>query len=272
MERIRAPFLVLAVIFMIAAVLTEMGGTALVNSTPIGAILRALPTPPTISAGDLLENSALVGDAASTVDREKIKNAYDEPPGYGVPYLVVLDTIFAFTLASMASGLIIPQSVQAQGQGYVTCLVALATLFGGIVMIFTALAALITMIALLLAIPFGTIIYLIVYGSFDTSTANAILAFVMGLKILSIICILLAHQGFIQRIGLLLLVLSSLVVNIIVTFLLGFPPGFLVSIADAIAGIVVALCGVIWSIPLLIAAIIAMIKVLGLLRRAGSVV
>ena len=272
MERIRAPFLVLAVILMIAAVLTEIGGTALVNATPIGAFLRSLPTAPTISADDLLQNSALVGDAVNSVDRAKIERAYDKPPGFGVPYMVVLDAIFAFTLASMASGLFIPQSVQATGQGVVTCLVALTALIGGVVMIFAALLELMTMIALLLAIPFGTIVYLIVYGSFDTTTSNAILAVVMSLKVLAIICVLLAHQAFIQRIGLLLLVLSSLVINVLVTFLLSFPPGFLVSITDAVAGIVVALCGVVWSIPLLIAAILAIVKVLGLLRRAGSVV
>ncbi len=273
MGRIRAPFLVLAVIFMIAAVLTEIGGTSFVNSTPIGDLLRRLPAPPTITADDLLSDSDFLGETTQTIrDPDAVREAYGEPPGYGVPYLALLDGVFAFTLLSMASGLIIPQKVQAQAQGYVTCLFSLMILFAAIGLIFLTIAAVLTMIVLLLAVPFGTIIYLIVYGSFDRSATSAVLVVVMAFKIAAIICIPLAHQGFLQRIGLVLLALSSLIGSIVVSFLHNLPPGILVSITDAIAGIIVALCGLIWSIPLLIAAIISMIKVLGLIFRARSVV
>jgi hypothetical protein len=63
-----------------------------------------------------------------------------------------------------------------------------------------------------------------------------------------------------------LLIVTSLVANLIVTFLHGIVPLFLVSITDAIAAIVVAIIGIIWAIVLLIGAIVAIVKVLRLSR------
>ena len=51
----------------------------------------------------------------------------------------------------------------------------------------------------------------------------------------------------------------SLLGNVIITFLHGFPPGFLVSITDVIGAIIVAILAVIWAIFLLIGAIPAIL-------------
>jgi hypothetical protein len=57
-----------------------------------------------------------------------------------------------------------------------------------------------------------------------------------------------------------LLIISSLIANIVISFLHGFVPGILVSITDDIAGIIVAACGCIWWILALIAAIPAILN------------
>ena len=65
----------------------------------------------------------------------------------------------------------------------------------------------------------------------------------------------LAHQRFLQNLGLVLIIIGALVANLIVSFLHALVPGFLVSISDAVAGIVVGMAGAILALLLLIAAI-----------------
>ncbi|MFC7483970.1 hypothetical protein ACFQX7_33540 [Luedemannella flava] len=69
-----------------------------------------------------------------------------------------------------------------------------------------------------------------------------------------------AQQRFIQNKGLVALVFTSLVANVIVAFLHGMVPGILVSITDAVAGIVVAIIAIIWGIVLLIGSIPAIVN------------
>ena len=55
-------------------------------------------------------------------------------------------------------------------------------------------------------------------------------------------------------------VLTSLVANIIVSFLHGLPPGFLVSITDSIAAIIIGIIAVIWGIVVLVGALTAIVR------------
>ncbi len=269
-KRIRAPFLFIAVILIIACVLLELGGTAALNATPIGGWLHSLQGQ-TANVDDLLSETGLFDDIDIEEATDSVNSSVKAPKGFGVPYLAIIDGIYAFTLLSTASGLVIPQGIQAQGQGIVTCFYAFSTCIAGIAAIYVAIAAVFLMIALLLAIPFGTIVYFIKFADFNRSTPMAILSLTMLLKIIAVIMLPLAHQGFVFRPGLIVLVLASFICNIIVVFLLSLPPGFLVSITDAIAGIIVAIIGVICSIPLLIGAILSIISVLSFLRKAVRV-
>ena len=158
---------------------------------------------------------------------------------------------------------IIPQSTYARLQGFTTCIVSLLLLIIAIAMIFAALFVLLMMIALLLAVPFGTLIYLAVYGFFDRPGATITLGLIMTLKLAFCVLLVLAQQRFLQNRLLILLCLSSLACTFIITFLQGIVPIILVSITDNISGIVVAICGVIWAVILLIGAIPAVIKSLG---------
>ncbi|MEO8394649.1 MAG: hypothetical protein ABI700_16760, partial [Chloroflexota bacterium] len=74
------------------------------------------------------------------------------------------------------------------------------------------------------------------------------------------ICLVIAQQRFLENRGLVLLVISSLIANIVISFLHGFVPGIIVSITDDIAGIIVALCGCIWWVLALIGAIPAILN------------
>ena len=128
-----------------------------------------------------------------------------------------------------------------------------------IVLIFVALAQLLLMIGLFFAIPFGTIAYLIVWGSFPKTAAAVILSLLIFFKIAASICLPIAHQRFLKDIGLILMILTSFVATIIVSFLHGLVPGPIVSITDALAAIIVGIIALIWAIVVLVGSIIAVV-------------
>jgi hypothetical protein len=180
--------------------------------------------------------------------------------GMGIPYLALLDGLLVFTIALIACSLLIPELAHGRIQGAATLIVSLIVTILGIAKIFTAIGKLFLMLGLLLAPIFGTIAYLIIFAGFPRGEAAVSLSLLMTLKLFFAGFLVFAHQRFLQNKGLVLLVLSSFIATIIISFLHGFVPGFLVSITDAVAGIVVAIIAVIWAIVFLVGSIISMVK------------
>jgi hypothetical protein len=180
-----------------------------------------------------------------------------DSPGLGIPYLALVDGILAYSLALMVLSLVLPMHLQAKLQGIVGVILMFFLALACIVLIFVALAQLLLMIGLFFAIPFGTIAYLAIWDSFPRTAAAVILSLLMLLKICATICLPIAHQRYLKDIGLILMVLTSFVATIVVSFLHGLVPGPLVSITDALAAIIVGIIALIWAIVVLIGSIIA---------------
>ena len=225
LDELRKPFLVIALVLILLVVIVEV-------SSPL---LLDLGTP-----------------GAASLDAET--------PGYGISYLAFLDTFVFYITLLISLGMIIPERVQGRIQGIATVIVSFLGCLGTIFAIIACLVVLIIMVTLLLAPIFGTIAYLAIYGHFDRTGAAVTLSLIMMLKLGFVVCLLLAHQRFLQNKGLVLIVLTSLVANLIIGFLHNFVPGMLVSITDAIGAIIVGILAVIWAIVLLIFAIISIIK------------
>jgi hypothetical protein len=192
--------------------------------------------------------------------------ATGSPPGRGVPALVLIDGLLLLTVGLMASPLLVPGTIQAKAQGIITLVVAVLAILGAIATAFAALAKMFVMIALLLAFPFGTIVYFIRFADFDRGGAAAVLAVVWTLKLTAAVLLVLAHQRCVAMKGLVLLLATSLAAGFIVGFLHAFLPGFLASITDCIAAIVVAIIAIIWGLILAIGAIPAVVKAVRLDR------
>ena len=118
------------------------------------------------------------------------------------------------------------------------------------------------MVTLLMAIPFGTLVYLARYADFDTTKAAAILGTLMFLKVVLVIALVIAHERFLLNCGFIVLMATSFIAMIIVTFLHNFPPGFLVSITDGIAAIIVSILAIIWGIIFLIGGVIGIVNMI----------
>jgi len=242
--RLRLPFFILALLVLAGVVGLETGSALFLQAGGVG-------------------NAAVSGlSDASDEELAQARNQNGSPPGFAVASLALIDTILLFTVALMGLSLIVPHRIHGRIQGCLTCGFTCLSFMPAIAVIIVAMVAVITMVMLLLAFPFGTIVYAIVYGSFPRGDALLALSVIMGLKIIFIVLLLLAHQRFLQNIGLMLLILLSLAGNVIVSFIISFPPGLLVSIADGIAAIVVAILAIICLIPLFIGALIGILAAL----------
>lgn len=182
----------------------------------------------------------------------------EDPPGIGIPYLAMVDGILVFTLAHMTIGLVVPERVIGRLQGCATLVTGCLILLAAIVAIFAAIALVLLMIGLIASF-FGAAIYLAVWGGFPRGGAAIILALLLVLKLVMAVCLVIAHQRFLTMIGLVALVITSLVLNIVIAFLHDLPPGFLVSVTDAIAAIIVAILAIIWAIALVIGGVIGVL-------------
>jgi hypothetical protein len=260
MDSLRKPLFFVAAAFLTLAFLIELGSPLLdrlsshiglaasqVDRTLEGA--RRLPQLQGLPAGDL---------------QSKLATSTGAPPGRGVPYMALLDGLLLFTVILIGTAFLVPERIQGRVQGIVTLVVSLSVLLTSIGKIFTAIAALMLMVTLLLAIPFGTIIYLIGYGSFDRGLASVMLSAIMTLKLLFAGCLVFAHQGFLKMKGLVLIVATSLVAGVVVSFLHGVVPTILVSITDAIAAIIVAILAALWALFFLIGSIPSIVKTIKL--------
>jgi hypothetical protein len=224
LDELRKPFLIIALVLILLVVLVEGTSVLWLNASDAAEALGA------------------------------------KTPGYGIGYLAFLDILVFYITLLIALAMIIPERLQGRVQGCVTAVVSFLGCLGAIFAIITCLIVLIIMVTLLLAPIFGTIAYLAIYGDFARGEAAITLSLIMALKIGFVVCLLLAHQRFLQNKGLVLIVLTSLIANLIISFLHNFVPGILVSITDAIGAIVVAILAVIWAIILLVFAIISIIK------------
>lgn len=254
METLRTPFFIAAAALIVLAVLFETGTSLFIKTD----------SPSTTQLAGIIPATGELRDAFASASPTELANLSkgDRPPGLAIPYLALLDGLVVFTVGLIATSLFIPQRVQARAQGCVTLIVALLFILAAIVLIFTAFGKLMFMVSLFLSVPFGTITYLAVFGFFDRGGANSALSLLMVFKIGFAICLIAAQQRFMQNIGLMLIILTSILGNIIIGFLHGFVPGFLVSISDAIAAIIVAILAVIWAIFLLVGALPAIIRAL----------
>lgn len=264
MAKLRTPVFLVALLLIIVVVQVERSA---LSATAVAARLSAL----SIGARSLNLGKAL--DYFSPEQRDKLaqlqRDRADEIAkldadlsGFGVEALQYVDVTLVFTLALMALSLLIPAYVQAKVQGVLTLIFAILLILAGLARIPVVIGKLTLMVALLLSFPFGTIAYLIIYGSFPRAAASAVLSLLFTLKLLFGIVLLVAHQRFIENKGLVLFFIVALIANVIVGFLHGFVPGFLVSITDSIAAIVVIIISIILAIILAIGGIISIILAL----------
>lgn len=235
MDRLRTPFFFIFLVAFGLVVLLETGSGLLLGLAP-------------------------AFDVATQAGIDVPPGQSERPGGLAIAYLALIDVIAFGTAVLMGAGILFSAKLHAKLQGIITLIGAIILILAAIVLVFIAIAKLILMVTLLLAFPFGTIAYLILWGSFPRGEAATVLSLIMFLKCVGIGCLIAAQQRFVQNKGLVALMITSLLGNVVAVFLHGLVPGILVSITDALAGIVFAIVAIVWAIILLVLSIPAIVR------------
>lgn len=258
MDQLRKPLFLIALVALAIAFCVEIGSNFF--------------RPPRVSREELqrsILSEQRPDEPAPDVDQLLAARQENPPrPGLAIPYMAMLDGLLLFTVALIGASLIIPERVQGRVQGLLTLILTIIIVLMGIVLILAAIALLLLMVGLFLSPPFGTIAYLAIWGFFDRGGASTALGLVFVLKLVFAVCLVLAQQRFLQNKGLVLLVLTSLLGSVIVSFLHGFGPRVITSITDVIAAIVVAVLAVIWAIVFFIGSLVSVVKSIRLAKPA----
>ncbi|HEY8208848.1 MAG TPA: hypothetical protein VIG99_15265 [Myxococcaceae bacterium] len=252
-------------LFVIAAFLL-----AVAFCVEVGSTLLKVPAPTlaSVQAAVRREDPSLNEAQAQAQAADLLKARGEEPPrpGLAISYLALLDGLLLFTVLLMGLSLLLPERVHGRIQGVASLVVSIIDLMLLLLLVPLALALLLLMFGLFVSAPFGTLGYLAIWGFFDRDGAAVTLSLVMGLKVAFAVVLVLSQPRFIQNKGLVLLIATSLVANLVVAFLHGVVPGVMVSITDALAAIVVGVLAFFWAALMLVGALISVVKAIGIAK------
>lgn len=202
----------------------------------------------------------LIGAAASFASGF-VLSQFDRP-GLGLVGLGIFDILLFYSFTMIGLQVWGLGAISGRLQFVLALFSGITGVFGGLALVLAAIAALTIMVALLLAIPFGTLTYLALFGHFDTAAARIILSLLLTVKLGGLALIVLAAPGILKNTT---LVLMS-AVSVLFTFGLGFVhalvPNFLVSIADTICAIVFGIVAAIWMLLLVLSGLGSLIRVI----------
>ncbi|GAA2191481.1 hypothetical protein [Micromonospora lupini] len=239
MGDLRKPFLLLALVAVTLVVLIEVGSSLLTGGGD--------------ATGALLAGAA---DLGVEVDGGGIS----EPSGRGTSYLALIDVVALWTTGLFCLSLVVPERVQGRIQGVATLIFSILLILGSLVLLIIAFVELTIMVSLFLAVPFGTLAYLALWGFFPVGEASLLLGLALLLKLVWVVLLLLAQPRFAQNKGLVLLALTTLLCTVVLEFLHRLVPVIVVSILDDVGALVFAIVAIIWGLVLLIGSIPAIVK------------
>lgn len=248
---LRRPLFILAVMCMILVVLVEIGLPTLVLGGP--------PSRPSATTADELGLPlALLAETSSDVP---------QPPGAGIAFMAFVDGLLLFTVLMLGLSLLMPPRIYGKLQGLITLVVSLLWLLACLLAGLAALGTLMLMIGLFVSVPFGTLAYLAIWGSFSSAQAAVLLGLLLFLKICFGVFLVLSQPRFLRVKGLMALVILSVVLQLVLGFIHGFLPGPVVAIGDQLWAVVIAVAALLWALVMLIFTLPAIINAV---RSSGS--
>lgn len=165
----------------------------------------------------------------------------------GIPSLWLLDIALLWNLVLMGIQLLPDKPLVGRVQGIVTLVLSIVVIFAGLKMLLESFVALMIMLALVSSF-FGWLIYVPLFAFFNTGAASVVLSALTFLKLVVVVLLLVAQQGFLKVKGLVVLFALSLVCDLLLAFLIAFPPGILASITDAIGAVVVSIVAIVYAV------------------------
>lgn len=253
MEEIKRPFLIVALLALTVAFGLEIGSSFLLKPAAFSeSAIRAAAVEQGLS-DDQIE---------SAVDQLAENGDSDDPPGLAIPALALLDGLLLLSMLGLGLALVVPHRILAKVTAPVNLIASIVVIIVGIFLLVATIALLFLMIGLLLAIPFGFLVYLARWGFFPRDSAQVTLGFILVAKLVFCGFAIVSSPRLLKQKGLMAMIITSLVLQLIVSFLHGLVPLVVVSIADAIAAIIVTIAAIIWAVIILVGSLIGTIRLI----------
>lgn len=246
-DRLRTPLFVAGIVLAAAVVAVELGLAGAVGGGRAGPGFRS-------AAEDVL------GSASSGAQLPVDPAEAEEPSGLAIRYLALVDGFLLFVLLLQGTSLVVGQRVAAKVQGVVTLVVSLLWVLAAVLLGLAAVGTLLLMVGLLLAQPFGTLVYLAAWGFFPVGDAALVLSLLMLLKLVMAGVLVASNPRFLTVKGLVALFLASVLLQVVLAWLHGFLPGVVVSIGDALWAVIIAVVALVWAVLSLVGAVPAVLK------------
>jgi len=247
-------FMLVAAVLMLLVVGLELGSSLFLSTTP----------PNELAARAAMTEEGVTGDEQDEAIRQLLSSGFapDDPPGLAIPALAAIDGLLMLSIVGLAAALVVPHRVTAKVVAPVNLVVSIIVIILAIIGIVITITLIFLMIGLFLAIPFGTITYVVRWGFFPRGDAQLLLGILLGLKVFFVIALFLAAPRMAKDKGLVGMVATSLLLQLLVGFLHGIVPLTLVSILDAIAAVIILIVAVIWAIIILVGSLIGTIRLI----------
>ena len=241
---VRRPLFFLACFALLLVVLVETGSSLALGGGSAGPVASLAAGIPDVEP-----------DMIQDVDA-------DSPPGNGIGYLALVDGYLLFSVAMLGLSFLLSQRAYGRIQGIVTLIVSFCWIILSFVLALIAFVLLMVMFGLFVAVPFGTIAYLAIWGNFAVSESAAVLGLLLFLKLVFLVLLVLAQQKFLKATALMIHIATSFVLQLVLGIVQGWLPFIVVSLGDqvlalvfAIVSLVGAIWAFIWSIPAVVNAI-----------------
>lgn len=253
MDEIKRPFFVVALVALLAVVGVELGSSLFIAPADVTAEQLAS------TLRDEGFGPDQIAEAVASLDD---LNAGDDPPGVAITALAMIDGLLLLSMVGLGLALVVPHRILARVIAPTNLIVTFILVVAGIIGVLVLLALLFLMIGLFLAVPFGTIAYLARWGFFPRGEAQAILGILLLLKLIFCGFAVAASPRLVTQKGIVALVLTSLVLQIVVGFLHAIVPLPLVSILDVLGALVIVIVGIVWSIVIFVGSLIGTIRLI----------
>ncbi len=266
MDHLRKPLLFAALVVTALVLLLCLGSGLLAKTAPFADRVSGALDDPSVSK-TLADNDIDRGDAQDQLDNI---SGETDPPGLGIKYLALPAGLLLVVMVQISLPMLIGHRATGTIQGVISIVAGLVGLIVGIIIAIIAFVMLLLRVSLFLAVPFGTMAYLAIYGFFPVGKAATILTLVMIGLIVTTVLLVLAQQRFLQNKSLVLLIATCLLLAFVTMFLQGFVPGILANITDALAALITAIVGIIWALVMLIGGIVAAIRAVQLVAQVEA--
>ncbi|WP_208348312.1 hypothetical protein [Pseudaestuariivita rosea] len=224
--------------------------TLLLVGIEIGA--QFLPMP---SEGS---NVAFIQDLETEEERDQARRQFaadsspDRPPGMATSSIALIDGLLLWTMLMLVTSGVISQGVHNKLRAIATPIVTLIFLIISLIVLILAIVKLMLMLSLLLAVPFGTIVYMIIFASFNTGAVTIAVGLITLLRAVAFVLLLVSSWRYLKNKTLVFIVITGFLIGLLMGIVFALLPGMLHSIGDAVLAIIIAILGLIWALILFI--------------------